>query len=133
MAKKVIYATVVYTVVSMILGMVWHFVFFKELYHSLGIYNRAEPIIPLGFVSMIIQGGIMAYLYPLYYRQGSPIIQGMKFGLIMGLFLYSVSTLANAAKIEVTSMSSWLTVQIAFHSIQFVLAGAGIGLVYKKS
>lgn len=59
-------------------------------------------------------------------------VTGVKFGLLMGLFLFSVSTLANAAKIEVTSMSTWLMIQTAFHAIQFIVTGAGIGLVYKK-
>ena len=121
-----------YIVTSMALGMAWHFVFFKELYESLGIYNRGEPIIPLGLTSMVIQGFILAYLYPLFDRDGRGLIAGIRFGLLMGLFLFSVSTLANAAKIEVTSISSWLMIQTAFHVVQFLLAGAGIGLVYQK-
>ena len=132
MAKKFVYAALVYVVISMMLGMAWHFIFFKELYHSLGIYNRAEPIIPLGLASMVIQGIILAYLYPFFDKDGKGVVAGVKFGLLMGLFLFSVSTLANAAKIEVTSMSSWLMIQTAFHAIQFILAGAGIGLVYEK-
>ena len=132
MAKKFVLATFAYLIPTMILGMMWHFVFFKGLYESLGIYNRAEPIIPLGITSMAIQALIMAYLFPFFYKGGNAITQGIKFGLIMGLFLFSVSTLANAAKIEVTSMSSWIVIQIAFHLIQFLLAGAGIGLAYKK-
>lgn len=132
MTKKLVYATLVYTTLSMVLGMVWHFILFKELYDSLGIYNRSEPIIPLGLTSMLIQGVIMAYLFPFFYRDGNAVRQGIRFGLVMGLFLFSVSTLANAAKIEVSSMSSWLMVQSAFHLIQFTLAGAGIGLVFKK-
>lgn len=132
MTKKFIYAALVYIAISMMLGMAWHFVFFKELYHGLGIYNRAEPIIPLGLTSMVIQGVILAYLYPMFDREGKGIAAGIRFGLLMGLFLFSVSTLANAAKIEVTSMSTWLIIQTAFHAIQFILVGAGIGLVYKK-
>jgi len=131
-SKKFIYAALTYIVISMALGMAWHFVFFKELYHSLGIYNRVDPIIPLGLTSMVIQGMIVAYLYPLYDRDGRGALEGVKFGLLMGLFLYSVSTLANAAKIEVTSMTSWLVIQTAFHLMQFTLAGAGIGFVHKK-
>lgn len=130
--KKFILATIVYSIISLILGVTWHFALFKELYHELGIYNREPPIIPLGFASMIIQGVILAYLYPLFYKGGSPIKQGIKFGLIMGLFLFSVSTLANGAKIQVTSMSTWLAIQTGFHLSQFILVGAGIGLVYGK-
>ncbi len=132
MTRKFILATLIYAIVTMIHGFTWHFNFFPEVYARLGIYNREPPIIPLGFVSMLIQGLILAYLYPRYYRGGKPLAQGIKFGLVMGLFLFSVSTLANAAKIQVSSMSTWLLIQTAFHVIQFVVAGAGIGLVYGK-
>jgi hypothetical protein len=130
--KKYISATLVYVIISMILGMAWHFVFFKELYDSLGIYNRTEPIIPLGLTSMLVQGLIMAHLYPRWYRNGQPIVEGIKFGLFMGAFLFSVSTLANGAKIQVNSMSTWLAIQTEFHLVQFTLFGAGIGWVYGR-
>lgn len=133
MNRKFIYAALLYAAVTMIHGFTWHFSFFKEVYSGLGIYNREPPIIPLGFASMILQGVILAHLYPRYYRGGSPVGQGIKFGLVMGLFLFSVSTLANAANIQVSSMSTWLTVQTAFHLIQFVVVGAGIGLIYGKA
>ncbi|MEQ1876710.1 MAG: DUF1761 domain-containing protein [Bdellovibrionia bacterium] len=131
--KKSLLAILFYLVLTMILGMSWHFVFFKELYDSLGIYNRAEPIIPLGLTSMFIQGVILAYLYPRFYKGGNPATEGLKFGLLMGLFMFSISTLANGAKIQVTSMSLWLGVQTAFHLIQFVIAGLGIGFIFGKS
>jgi len=126
------WAALGYAVVTLILGMVWHFVWFHDLYHQLGIYNRQEPIIPLGMLSMLIQGLILAYLYPFFYQAGHPVTQGIKYGLLMGLYLYSVSTLANAAKIMVTSMPVWLGIQALFHTIQFVLAGALIGLAYGR-
>ena len=58
-------------IVSMIHGMTWHFIFFKELYDSLGIYNRSQPTIPLGLTSMLIQGVILAYLYPHFCKRPS--------------------------------------------------------------
>lgn len=103
--------------------MVWHFVLFEDLYESLGIYNLEEPIIPLGFTSMIIQGLILAYIFPYYSGEERSIGASLGFNLIMGLFLFSVSTLANGAKIKVTSMQSWLLIQAAFTIIQFSISG----------
>ena len=132
MRKGFWWATLGYIIVSMGLAMPWHFVWFHDLYHQLGIYNRQEPIIPLGMLSMLIQGLILAYLYPFFYKAGHPVTQGIKYGLLMGLYLYSVSTLANAAKMMVASMPVWLGIQALFHTIQFVLAGAVIGLAYGR-
>src|SRR5262245_16497984 len=110
----------------------WHFVLFKDLYHSFGIYNRADPIVPLGFLSMIIQGLVMAALYSRYYKGGSHYKEAIQFSLLMGIFLYSVSTIANAAKIEVSPMSAWLGVQAIFHLAQFVACGLALGFVYSR-
>ena len=121
-----------YIIPTMILGYTWHLIIFKDLYDSLQIYNRPEPIIPLGFTSMIVQGLIIAYLFPFYTKGNYTFVRAVKFGLLMGLFLFSVSTLANAAKIYVSDMQSWLLIQIAFTLMQFVIVGLLIGLVNKR-
>lgn len=130
--RNYILTALAYIVPTMILGLVWHLVLFPDLYHRLEIYNRSEPIIPLGFASMIVQGAVIAYLYPLFARSGSSIARAVTFSLTMGIFLFSVSTLANAAKINVASIPQWLAIQSAFHLIQFLVAGVLIGLVYRK-
>jgi len=130
--RKFVLAILAYAIPTMAVAFPWHFVWFHDLYHQLGIYNRQEVIIPLGMLSMLIQGLILAYLYPLFYKTGHPVTQGIKYGLLMGLYMYSVSTLANAAKIMVTSIPIWLGIQALFHTIQFVLAGALIGLAYGR-
>ncbi len=133
MAKSFVLAVLGYLVPTFVLGYTWHFWFFPGVYEALGIYNRADPIIPLGLLSMLIQALVMAYLFPFFQGRGSPIARGIAFGLVMGVFLFSVSTLANAAKIVVGDMTTWLLVQGAFHAIQFVVAGALIGLAHGRT
>lgn len=132
-AVKFTLIALAYIIPSMILGYTWHLIIFKNLYDKLGIYNRAEPIIPLGFASMIIQGLIIAYLFPYFAKNNYIIGVGIKFSLLMGLFLFSVSTLANGAKIQVSDMQSWLFIQVIFHFVQFSIAGILIGLINKKT
>ncbi len=130
--KRVLFATLGYSLATFAIAAPWHLVIFKELYHGLGIYNRAEPIIPLGFLSMLIQGVVMGVIYPRYHKAGSHYKEATIFSLLMGAFLFSISTLANAAKIEVASMSTWLAIQTAFHLIQFTVAGLVFGLIFSK-
>ncbi len=130
--KKMIYATLAYAIVTMLIAAPWHFLLFKDLYHSFGIYNRLDPIVPLGFLSMVIQGIVMAYMYPRFYKGGSHYKEAMQFSLLMGVFLYSVSTIANAAKIEVSPMTAWLELQAGFHVIQFMACGFALGFVYSR-
>lgn len=130
--KKIALSTVAYAVVTLVIAAPWHFVLFDDLYHTLGIYNRPEPSVPLGILSMIIQGLVMAVIYPRYSRSGSHYKVAIEFSMLMGLFLFSVSTLANAAKIEVSSMTTWLTLQAAFHALQFLACGLALGFVHSK-
>jgi hypothetical protein len=132
MRKKTILATLGYLIVTFALGASWHFAFFPKVYHDFGIYNRTNPIIAFGVVSMLIQGIVMALIYPRWYRGEAPLSAGLKFGLLMGMFLYSVSTIANAAKIQVTGLGSFMLLQAAFHALQFAAAGAVFGWVYAR-
>ena len=132
MNKKILFASLGYLAVSFALGASWHFAFFPEMYHGFGIYNRTDPIIPLGMLSMVLQGVVMAVIYPRWYRGEAPLGAGLKFGLLMGLFLFSVSTIANAAKINVDGLGAFLLVQAAFHALQFGAAGAVFGVVFGR-
>jgi hypothetical protein len=133
MPQKYVFAVLAYLVPTFILGYTWHLVAFPELYHSFGMYNRTEPIIPLGLISMLVQGVVLAWVYPRFYRGGSPAFEGLLFGLLMGAFLFSVSTVANAAKIHVDPMGQFMAVQAAFHLLQFGLTGPLIGLAFGRT
>ncbi len=132
MTKKIFLAAFGYILVSFALGASWHFAFFPKVYHEFGIYNRADPIIPLGLLSMIVQGAVMAVIYPRWYRGEAPLAGGLKFGFLMGLFLFSVSTIANAAKIQVNGLGSFVLMQVVFHTLQFGLSGAVFGWAYGR-
>jgi len=108
--------------------MIW----FYDLYAGMGAYTRPEPSIPLGMLAMITQGVVIAYLYPFYYKGGNPILQGIKFSLMMGTVVYSVMGFAMAAKIDINPISTFLLYSIIFQLIQFVLTGAVLGLIYGK-
>lgn len=132
--KKFIGAWLAYLTVTFPVAYVWHLVLFDDLYRKLAIFSRIDdPIIPLGFASMLIQGAILAYVYPRLSRRQNPAVDGIKFGILMGLLLGSVAVLAEAAKQNVTSLSTWLLLESAYYLIQFALSGLAIGLVYGKA
>ncbi len=132
MSKKIVLGTLGYTIATFILGATWHFVLFKDLYHQLGAYSRQEPIIALGFSSMLIQGVILSFLFQYFHRGVKPITEGIQFALIMGAFMFTTTTIAFAAKSEVSSLGAWFTVQSAFHLIQFLTTGIILGLVFGR-
>ena len=108
----------------------WHMMWFHDLYEGMGAFTRSEPIIPLGMLAMITQGIIIAYHYPCYYKGGNPVLQGIKFSLLIGAVVYSVMGFAMAAKIDINPISTFLFYNVIFQLIQFVLTGAALGLIY---
>jgi hypothetical protein len=51
---------------------------------------------------------------------------------VNGAFLFSVSTIATAAKIEVNGLGRFVLLQFAFHAFQFGAAGAVFGLIFGR-
>ena len=132
--KQFAASLVAYLVVTFFFAIVWHLVLFKDLYRELAIFSRGDnPNMLLVFVSVIIQGAVMAYLYPLVSRGESPIWDGVKFGLLMGIFLASVAVLAEGAKQNVTSLSTFVVMEGLFFLIYFVLYGLVVGLIHGKN
>lgn len=132
MKKDLVVGALGYSVISLALAFPWHFTLFKELYRSLGIYNRAEPIIPLGIGTLLLQGAVMAWLYPKAYPRERSLASALTFCWLMGAYLFSVSTMANAAKINVAPLSTWFAVQAAFHFLQFTLTGLAFAWIYRE-
>lgn len=62
---RFILAWAAYVGVTFLAGFVWHLVLFRRVYAELGIFSRLDdPIVPLGLTAMLIQGAVLAYLYP---------------------------------------------------------------------
>jgi hypothetical protein len=130
--KKFLLATVGYIVVTFVIAAGWHLALFKDLYEALGIFTRKEPLIHLGVISMILQGLVLAYVYPIGYQGGSPVKEGLKFGLLMGIFMGSNAVFAEAGKQQVSSLSTWLILESVYYLLQFSLVGVVIGSIYGK-
>lgn len=130
--KKLSAFVAAYFVITLGWAYPWHMVFFHELYVEMGAFQRAEPIMPLGISAILIQGIVIGYLYPFFYQQGHPIIQGVKFNLIIGLMTYTAMGFATAAKFQIEPISQFLTYHTIFQTIQFTLTGIALGIIYKK-
>jgi len=131
--KKYWLAVLAYIVCTFLIAAPWHLVLFKQIYDELAIFSRKDPLIPLGLLSMAMQGLILSYLYPLFAKGGPPLKTGLQFGALMGVLLASIAVFAEAGKQEVTSLSTWLVFESAYYLFQFSLVGAVIGLIYGRS
>lgn len=115
-------------------GAVWHLLFFQAKYVELQIFTRIEdPVIPLGLSAIVIQGAILAYLYPRVSRWQNPAIEGVRFGLLVGALFATSAVLAEAAKNYVASLGTWVVLEGSYYLLQFALSGLVIGLAYGRA
>ena len=122
-----------YLVPSFPIAFVWHLVLFEPQYHALRIY-RADPIIPFGLASMLIQAAIFSWVFPRLFA-GSRISiarDGLLYGLGAGLLSWSFTTLAVAAKHPMASISDYVVLETAFTILQFVVVGPLIAWAYRR-
>ena len=124
-------AIIIFVIASFLVQATSHFAINAAHYAAID-FMRQDPILPLGVLTMLLQGSILAYLYPLLYRGGTPVVQGLKFGLLMGLFLGSYIALAEPAKYAAPSIGNWIAVEGAASLVQFSLYGILVGLAYGR-
>ena len=106
-----------------------HFVVNAGHYASVP-FVRADPVFPLGFLAMTIQGAALTYLYARMPRTGRAVWDGLKFGLIVGAFFVSFQALVEPARYAVPSIPAWIAVEGLAGLVQFSIYGILLGLIH---
>jgi hypothetical protein len=111
-----------YLVPTFVLWFVWHLVLFESYYDALGIYRR-DIIIPFGFLSILIQAAIFAWLYERAFaeRDGGLPSRALAYGAVGAILSWSFTTLAVAAKNVMASVPDYLMIETAFTIVQWAL------------
>lgn len=113
------------------LGFVWHLMLFKDHYERLAIY-RKDIIIPFGFLSMLIQAVLFAWVYQQAFaqRNGSLLSRGLGYAAFGAVLSWSFTTLAVAAKNVMTSVPDYLLIETAFTALQWIMVGPLTALAF---
>ena len=121
-----------YLVPTFPIAYAWHLVWFAPSYEALGIY-RPDPIIPFGFLSMLIQGVIFSWCYPrLFPDRGAIWRSGLLYGAALAILSWSFTTLAVAAKNIMSSVPTYMVLETGFTVLQFAIVGPLIALAYRR-
>lgn len=130
--KKLLIFLSCYFVITMAWAYPWHLIWFHEKYAAWGAVTRDEPIILLGVAAILIQGVVIGYLYPYFKNdRDNPLLNGIKFNLIIGLMTYTAMGFATAAKIQIEPIMEFLAYHSIFQLIQFILTGTALGWIYR--
>ena len=123
-----------YLVPAFALGFVWHLTLFKDYYEHLARY-RKDIIIPFGFLSMLIQSVVFAWVYQQAFapRSGGTVARGLSYALFGATLSWSFTTLAAAAKNVMTSVPDYLVIETAFTVVQWIMVGPLTSLAFARA
>lgn len=119
----------VYTVCTFAMALVWHLVLFEDRYRAFG-YFEGEPNIGLGFVTILIQGVVLTFLFPRVSLGGLGIGRGLRFAAVVGVFFWTLHVLAFVAKQSVPEAGMFVAMESFYAALQMGLFGVLIALIY---
>jgi hypothetical protein len=123
-----------YLVPTFALGFVWHLMLFHGYYERLAIY-RKDIIIPFGFLSMLIQAFVFAWVYQQAFapRNERLLSRGLRYAAFGAVLSWSFTTLAVAAKNIMTSVPDYLVIETAFTVVQWIMVGLLTALAFASA
>ena len=128
---SIILTVLSYVLTTFVVQAISHFVINVEHYRTIT-YLRPEPIFALGVLSMIIQGTVFGFLFPVFNQTGSPVRNGLLFSWTLGAFLASYIVLGEAGKEAIPSVAAWVRVEFLAAAAQFTIFGVLLGLVNRR-
>lgn len=95
-------------------------------------FMRADPILPLGLAAMVLQALVMSFTLSRHKPEGASLRDGVLVSVAFGLFLAAYIVLVEPSKYAVPSITTWMTVESAASSVQFILFGFLLGWIHRS-
>lgn len=128
---KHILSVIAFMVVSFAVQGLNHFVINTEHYANID-FARPEPVMALGFLTMIIQGSILTLALAHVAPIGAAIKDGLKVSLSFGLFLGFYIAVTEPAKYAAPSIPGWIFTEGFASTIRFVVFGFVLGVIHER-
>ena len=125
-------ATVVYFVMGGVLfalsPMANEFLKYPAVYRT---SENMRSVMPIGMLGMLLSMFVLAVMYGLLYRGGSGVVEGARFGVLVGAFAVGSFVLHNYVNLNVGLK---LTIEQAVaYLLQWTIVGIVLGLIYRPA
>ena len=125
-------ATVVYFAIGFLLFALLPLA--DEVRQFAAVYRTPESmkrVAPVGMVALLLSMIALATLYALAFRDGSPVAQGVRFGLLVGVFAAGSFVLHNYVSLNIGPRLALL--QTVAYFVQWVGSGVVIAIIYRPT
>ena len=105
-----------------------------EVRQYAAVYRPPESmkrVAPVGMVALLLSMMALAALYALAFRDGSSVVQGVRFGLLVGVFSAGSFVLHNYVSLNIGLRLALLQAVASF--VQWVGSGVVIALIYRPA
>jgi hypothetical protein len=133
MSKNFWLGLIAYVLPSFPLAFAWHLKTFSANYAALDLL-RHDPILPMGFATMLLQGALFSWAYPRLFDTSRAAWPGSaaKAFAFFGLLGWSYAVLAVAAKVHMTSVPDFLALETGWTILQFAVTMPLIALAHRN-
>jgi hypothetical protein len=115
----------------MFVSMPWlktEFMKYPAVYRS---HEGIKRVMPAGMAAMFVSIAVLAVLYAMMYQSGSGVVEGARFGALIGVFVIGAFTVHNYVNLII----GWkLTVeQSVAYFVEWLVVGIVIGMIYRPA
>ena len=128
---KHIFSVAAFMLVSFAVQGLSHFVINKAHYGAIH-FMRADPIMPMGLLAMIIEGFILSFALAAWRGKLATPRDGLILSAAFGLFLVSYIALAAPAKYAVPAIQNWMMIESLAGFVQFTVYGLLLGMIHQR-
>ena len=89
-----------------------------------------KRVMPIGIAAMFVAILVLAGLYAMSYQPGYGPVEGVRFGLLIGLFAVCSFVLHNHVNLNVGWVLTWK--QAIAYFVEWTIVGAAIGWIYEN-
>jgi hypothetical protein len=115
----------------MFVAMPWMKTEFKKYPAVYRSHESIMSVMPAGMAAMFVSIAVLAVIYAMGYRGGSGVVEGARFGALIGVFAMGAFTVHNFVNLNI----GWkLTVQQSVaYFVEWVVVGVVIGAIYRPA
>jgi hypothetical protein len=98
------------------------------------VYRSSEGmkrVMPAGMAAMFVSIAVLAVLYAMSYRGGSGVVEGARFGVLIGVFAVGAVTMHDFVNLNI----GWMLAveQSVAYFVEWVVVGVVIGVIYRPA
>lgn len=121
---RVLIACFSYVILTFAIAMIWNMVLFRDTYVALAATSlRAEPIIPLGLLSVLTEAVAMSLLFHFYCRRSMSLKTAITFALLVGVFSMTYASFTVPAKFVIDPIWQYVSLELIFGLLHYSLVG----------